>query len=243
MNSRSSGGKLEEFFNGKGFYIVLFLCAAVIGASAWMMAAGDRAMKEEISVMKQDVPSERVETIIVPPVAEETLPVQVTLPEETAQETEPEAEAPETEAVWSETVPVSSPLYLWPVSGTVERRHDLEVLHYDVTMQDWRTHAGIDIAAPLGSPVNAAHAGSVVQIAQDDLYGTVVTVDHGDGMASVYANLAEEPAVAVGDWVEPGSVIGAVGSSALCEVGQEGHLHFARTVNGAAVDPLSYRPA
>ena len=94
MNSRSSGGKLEEFFNGKGFYIVLFLCAAVIGASAWMMAAGDRAMKEEISVMKQDVPSERVETIIVPPVAEETLPVQVTLPEETAQETEPEAEAP-----------------------------------------------------------------------------------------------------------------------------------------------------
>ena len=243
MNSRSSGGKLEEFFNGKGFYIVLFLCAAVIGASAWMMAAGDRAMKEEISVMKQDVPSERVETIIVPPVAEETLPVQVTLPEETAQETEPEAEAPEAEAVWSETVPMSSPLYLWPVSGTVERRHDLEVLHYDVTMQDWRTHAGIDIAAPLGSPVNAAHAGSVVQIAQDDLYGTVVTVDHGDGMASVYANLAEEPAVAVGDWAEPGSVIGAVGSSALCEVGQEGHLHFALTVNGAAVDPLSYLPA
>ena len=243
MNSRSSGGKLEEFFNGKGFYIVLFLCAAVIGASAWMMAAGDRAMKEEISVMKQDAPKERVETIIVPPVAEETLPVQVTLPEETAQELTPEAEAPEAEAVWSETVPVSSPLYLWPVSGTVERRHDLEVLRYDVTMQDWRTHAGIDIAAPLGSPVNAAHAGSVVQSAQDDLYGTVVTVDHGDGMASVYANLAEEPAVSVGDWVEPGSVIGAVGSSALCEVGQEGHLHFALTANGTAVDPLSYLPA
>ena len=33
MNSRSSGEKLEAFFNGKGFYIVLFLCAAVIGAS------------------------------------------------------------------------------------------------------------------------------------------------------------------------------------------------------------------
>ena len=242
MNNRSSGEKLEAFFNGKGFYIVLFLCAAVIGASAWMMAAGDRAMKEEISVMKQDEANERIETVIVPPVTEETLPVQVTLPEETAQENEA-GEAPEAEAVWSETVPVSSPLYLWPVSGTVERPHDLEALRYDVTMQDWRTHAGIDIAAPLGSPVSAAHAGSVVQIARDDLYGTVVTVDHGDGSASVYANLAEEPAVAVGDWVEPGSVIGAVGSSALCEVGQEGHLHFSLTVNGAAVDPLSYLPA
>ena len=242
MNSRSSGGKLEGFFNGKGFYIVLFLCAAVIGASAWMMAAGDRAMKEEISVMKQDAPSERVETIIVPPQAEETLPVQVTLPEETAQEI-PEEEAPEVETVWNETVPVSSPLYRWPVDGEIERAHSLEALGYDVTMQDWRTHAGIDISAPLGSPVNAAHAGSVISVMQDDLYGTVVTVDHGDGTASVYANLAEEPAVAVGDWVEPDSVIGAVGSSALCEVGQESHLHFAMTVNGQSVDPLRYLPA
>ena len=41
MSSNSSGKKLEGFFTGKGFYIVLFLCAAVIGVSAWMMAAGD----------------------------------------------------------------------------------------------------------------------------------------------------------------------------------------------------------
>ena len=45
MSSNSSGKKLEGFFTGKGFYIVLFLCAAVIGVSAWMMAAGDVAMK------------------------------------------------------------------------------------------------------------------------------------------------------------------------------------------------------
>ena len=48
MNSNSSGGKLEGFFTGKGFYIVLFLCAAVIGISAWMMAAGERTMEEAI---------------------------------------------------------------------------------------------------------------------------------------------------------------------------------------------------
>ena len=41
MNSRGSGKKLEGFFTGKGFYIVLFLCAAVIGVSAWMMATGN----------------------------------------------------------------------------------------------------------------------------------------------------------------------------------------------------------
>ena len=44
MSSKSSGKKLEGFFTGKGFYIVLFLCAAVIGVSAWMMADGNETM-------------------------------------------------------------------------------------------------------------------------------------------------------------------------------------------------------
>ena len=81
MNSRSSGGRLETFFNGKGFYIVLFLCAAVIGASAWMMAAGERAMEESgQSVMRVDG-EERVETVVIPPL-EESASVEVTIPAE-----------------------------------------------------------------------------------------------------------------------------------------------------------------
>ena len=47
MNNSSSGRKLERFFTGKGFYIVLFLCAAVIGVSAWMMTAGNVTMSDE----------------------------------------------------------------------------------------------------------------------------------------------------------------------------------------------------
>ncbi len=49
MSSKSSGKKLEGFFTGKGFYIVLFLCAAVIGVSAWMMAAGNETMNDTYS--------------------------------------------------------------------------------------------------------------------------------------------------------------------------------------------------
>ena len=75
------------------------------------------------------------------------------------------------------------------------------------------------------------------------LYGTVVTVDHGDGSSTVYANLAELPAVNVGDWVEPGDVIGAVGATALCESGQGTHLHFAVYSDGGCIDPLTCLPA
>ena len=239
MNSRGSGAMLERFFNGKGFYIVLFLCAAVIGASAWMMAAGERAMVEEVSVMEQEE-TERVETVILPPQEQESIPVQVTAPEETPQPVMAEEPA-EAEPVWNETAPLPQ-VYAWPVSGAVERGHNTQALSYDVTMRDWRTHAGVDISAPVGTPVTAAHAGMVESVRRDDLLGTVITVDHGDGTASVYANLDAEPAVGVGTWVEPGTLIGAVGDTALGEIGQEGHLHFAVTVDGIAADPLDYLP-
>ena len=237
MNSNSSGGRLEAFFTGKGFYIVLFLCAAIIGVSAWMLAAGDKTAAEE------SMAGPRVETVILPPEQQEIQPAmapetQVTRPES---ETEPPAQAEETisEEKAAET---AAAVYVWPLAGQVDRRHEQNVLTYDATMRDWRTHEGIDIAAPLGETVTAAHAGSVESIAADDLYGTVVVVSHGDGERTVYANLAELPAVSVGDWVEPGDVIGAVGATALAEIGQGTHLHFAVTVNGESVDPLDYLP-
>ena len=243
MNSKSSGGRLEAFFTGKGFYIVLLLCAAIIGGSAWMMAAGERTMAEDISRMnRESLENHRVETVLLPP-EEEAQPAmadtQVTRAEDEI------AEPPETGEVWraGDMIEAAAPVYVWPVEGQIERYHDSKVLSYDTTMRDWRTHEGVDILAPLGETVSAAHEGRVESIAQDDLYGTVVTVSHGDGTRTVYANLAEVPAVNVGDWVEPGDVIGAIGTTALGEIGQGTHLHFAVTVDGVNVNPLDYLPA
>ena len=152
---------------------------------------------------------------------------------------------PEDTQVWREEpapAPEVSAVYAWPVSGPPDRRYTMEALDYDVTMRDWRTHAGLDIEAPIGTTVTAAHAGTVESVRSDDLFGTVVTVSHGDGVQTVYANLESTPAVSAGDWVEPGSVIGAVGDTALCEVGQSSHLHFAVQVNGVSENPLAYLP-
>ena len=244
MNSRSSDRRSEGFFTGKGFYIVLFLCAAIIGGSAWMMAAGERTMAEDIADMnRQSLENHRVETVILPPAQEEIQ--QAMAPETKVTREEDEGVAPEQSSeTWNgEPAAEPGPSYVWPVSGQIDRRHDNKVLTYDATMRDWRTHEGIDILAPLGEPVCAAHAGSVESIVQDDLFGTVLTVSHGDGARTVYANLAEQPAVSVGDRVEAGDVIGAVGSTALGEIGQGSHLHFAVTVDGTVVDPLAYLPS
>lgn len=244
MSSNSSGKKLEGFFTGKGFYIVLFLCAAVIGVSAWLMATGNGTMEKTGKTDDLSFESKRVETVVLPP-ERETLPVL----DET--EAEPEAlpvDAPdesETAEVWrqGDVAELAAPPYIWPVQGELERTHSSEELNYDVTLHDWRTHEGVDITAPLGSSVSASHSGTVQSIAEDELYGTVLTLDHGDGTCSVYANLAATPAVNVGDWVEPGDIIGSVGDTALCEIGQGTHLHFAILSDGQSVDPLNYLPA
>ena len=249
MNSRGSGKKLEGFFTGKGFYIVLFLCAAVIGVSAWMMATGNETMENDpVRNNSVNLDDKRVETVIVPAQSgtAETGALEADAPEVNTEGLAENAEVQDSEAVAAvEEQPVveaAAPIYVWPVAGQVERAHSSDTLSYDQTLRDWRTHEGIDIIAELGAPVVAAHSGSVVSIVQDSLYGTVVTVSHGDGTRTIYANLAENPPVNVGDWIDCGTTIGSVGSTALCEISQTSHLHFAITVNGTAADPMDYLP-
>lgn len=243
MNNSSSGKRLERFFTGKGFYIVLFLCAAVIGVSAWMMTAGNETMSDDLNQFgNSDHVSSRTETIIVPAV-QDTSPVMDyddLFPAESVPESE-EVSAAEEESVevMAEEAP-AVPRYLWPVSGDINRAYHVNQLRYDATMGDWRIHDGIDIAAPVGSSVCACRGGLVESITNDDLYGTVLTIDHGDGTRAVYANLADITAVNVNDFVQGGEVLGAVGNTAICESGQEPHLHFAMSVNGTSADPLAF---
>ena len=251
MNSRGSGKKLEGFFTGKGFYIVLFLCAAVIGVSAWMMATGNETMENDpVKSNNASFDDKRVETVIVP-AQSGTAETGTEALEADAPAVNTEGLAETTEVQASEAVAAveeqpaleaAAPIYVWPVAGQVERAHSSDTLSYDQTLRDWRTHEGIDIIAELGAPVVAAHSGSVESIVQDSLYGTVVTVSHGDGTRTIYANLAENPPVTVGDWIDCGTTIGSVGSTALCEISQTSHLHFAITVNGTAADPMDYLP-
>ena len=239
MSSNSSGKRLEGFFTGKGFYIVLFLCAAVIGVSAWMLAAGNTTMESELSSVNDEL-FNRVETVIIPPAQEESVEVMQVEPENIVIDIAEEApEAVEVMAEPAVEIP-AEPEYLWPVSGEIERGHDANRLYYDETMGDWRTHEGIDILAPVGSTVTATRGGVVESVINDDFYGTTGTVDHGDGSKAVYANLDELTAVTAGETILPGYIIGAVGQTALCEVSQQEHLHFSLSVNGENVDPLSY---
>jgi len=96
-------------------------------------------------------------------------------------------------------------------------------------------HPGIDIGAAYGAAVGAAGAGTVTQAGWNGGYGNSVTIDHGNGLETLYAHLSEI-LVSVGDLVTQMQTIGLVGSTGNST---GAHLHFGVYQDGVAVDPSS----
>ena len=131
---------------------------------------------------------------------------------------------------------------MMPVDGQFGKGHDTESLSYSMTMNDYRTHAGIDISAAEGSPVIAGQDGVVKALYKDWLMGQCIEIDHGNGIVSIYKNLSEElpEGIVEGAKVKQGDTLGAVGSTAIIEQADEPHLHFELEIEGTSVDPLEY---
>ena len=125
--------------------------------------------------------------------------------------------------------------FIWPTAGTVtsgfgNRLHPI--------LGVYRLHAGIDLGTAHGQPVYAARAGVVITAGPWGGYGNAVAIEHGNGLASVYAHLSEV-SVRPGELVRALERVGSIGSTGL-STGP--HLHFEIRLNGVAVDPLGYLP-
>jgi len=99
-----------------------------------------------------------------------------------------------------------------------------------------RMHNGIDMRCDEGNPVYATRAGTVTGSYYGDSGGNVISINHGDGFASIYMHL-QRRVVSAGAYVSAGQLIGYVGSTGLSEAP---HLHFGISYNGTYVNPLLY---
>lgn len=233
--------RMGEFVEGKGFYIVLFLCVAAIGISGYYLFSTLSTAGENATVAAP------TQVIVTPSPTVSPVKPSVSPTDKAPTQPSPSAAPQSTDKPKETSKPTSTPtqavsVFTWPVKGQIIADFSLEVLAYDETMGDWRTHSGIDIASPVGTQVKAATAGTVESVVQDDLMGTMVTIAHADGLESIYANLALQPTVEAGDHVETGAVIGAVGTTAVAESARAPHLHFEMKENGESVDPVNYLP-
>ena len=197
----------------RGYYIGLLLCAAAIGITSYVYNAG----REEPAVQTANTP--------VSITGEASLPTRGTTPPESTTASQPTAGKLKT---------------CMPVQGEVLSPYAMEVLSYNQTTRDWRTHNGIDLAAPAGTDVLAAADGEVYTVYEDDRMGTTVVIRHEGGYTTRYCSLDAEVAVSAGQAVSMGQTIGTVGTTALMENALGDHVHFSVTKDDEPVDPAAF---
>jgi len=134
---------------------------------------------------------------------------------------------------WESGIPPTEGVPAWPVRGEItsgfgERIHPM----YGKPA----VHNGVDIAAPIGTPVRAAKAGKVRFAGRAGGYGLTVVLDHGGNVFTVYGH-NHVIHVAEGEMVTEGARIASVGSTGL-STGP--HLHFEVRINGKPIDPVGW---
>ncbi|MBX3531132.1 MAG: peptidoglycan DD-metalloendopeptidase family protein [Rhizobiaceae bacterium] len=126
-------------------------------------------------------------------------------------------------------LPIHNPAPGYPVSSSFGVRRDPLIGRPAM-------HAGMDFRVPYGLPVRASGAGKVVKASWNGGYGRMVEVEHADGFTTRYAHMSKI-SVEVGDEVQRGTIVGAVGSSGR-STGP--HLHYEVRREGTAIDPLKF---
>ena len=200
----------------KRYSVYVYMAAAVVTVAVMVISIYSVNQADDISIPEVSVPSIKLPEISDTPVdtTPSDVPVDVVQP----------------------------PEYHLPVSGEVITAHSLTELVFSPTMQDYRTHNGVDIAAEAGKTVVCYTDGTVSAVYNDTFYGTVVEVTHQNNVTTVYANLDELLAegIETGASVEAGQAIGSVGNTAIIESATQPHLHFEVKVGSKSVDPQIY---
>ena len=232
--------KKSEQKTAQVLYMTVILVLCIMAVAVGLTTAAGKRNKPAETVPSTKTTTQTVQTtarlpVITSPVRPNigtTAPASTTAPAGTTQTARSAAEA---------DAPVPSlPVFIMPTIGNVSKGYTVEALVWSNTMEDYRTHDGIDICAGVGEGVMAAADGIVTEVFAHPMMGTTVVVRHDGDAESIYQNLAADVAVSVGDTVKSGEVLGAVGDSALIEVAEEPHLHFALRVGGESVNPLDY---
>lgn len=230
---------IKKMLKSNGLYFALGLCVLAAGI------VGISAMNRNTPLDVQENTTAKKETVTIyrnltEEIAENNN-VQIDIEEFTVKA----PEEPQTAAVFdnnAESVSENSGEtakieYNVPLKNAVGKDYSMGVPVFSETMNDYRTHNGVDFKGVKGESVTTVAAGTVVSVKKDSLKGNTVTIDHGSGVVSQISGLADEALVGEGAYVYSDTVIGVVGEMPV-EAQDDSHIHLEMRVNGELVDPL-----
>lgn len=220
----SSGKDKLKWIQTKAFYGVLVsLILAIVGVSVAIY---------NVSKVKNILPySDEPATIF-------------SVPEKTEKTTQPQANANVTDVpdIRDETKTTINDLnrpfsgyYILPLNSKVTKDYSDGDMIYSLTMDDWRTHDGIDLAGNIGDNVIAVQEGKVLEVTVDELWGDTVIIQHGNGLKARYCGV--NATVKKDADIEQGQVIGTLVAIPIEE--KDGvHIHLETEVDGKTADPI-----
>ena len=127
--------------------------------------------------------------------------------------------------------------FAMPMGNDIIKDYSNGEMVFSKTMGDWRVHNGVDFSGASGNDVDAVADGKITGVYDDSFWGTVVEIDHGNGMTVRYCGLKKGSTLPDGARVQKGEKIGALGNIPV-ESGDGAHLHIEVVIDGKTVDPL-----
>jgi murein DD-endopeptidase MepM/ murein hydrolase activator NlpD len=238
-------------FTGKGLAIAVFVCLLAVGGAgiysyskvqdsldnALMSSEEDRTVENPVAQITVTTPVTKIPSTPDVPAVNDNYDVPIVVDNPGVSGTAPATTDVVSDGV-NDVLPAASAC-IRPVAGEILNGFSNGDLVKSKTLNVWKTHDGIDIAAAAGENVKSMTSGVVTEVYDDQLMGVTIIVDHGNGLLGFYSNLSADVPVSEGDNLSAGTIIGTVGSTADGEISEDPHLHFALKKNNAWIDPAA----
>lgn len=205
-------GKFRSYLKRNAIYFLLAFCVIAIGLSV------------TLSLIRRD---------------------NTTVQNDYTQGTNDRAETPNDTIVEVPSIDKEEPVtkvisFIMPVADATQIGEYSETMVFNSLLKRYSSHKAIDFFAPEGAKVLACYEGVVESVESTLLQGTTVTIDHGNGLKTVYNSLSSDDVVTVGKKVKQGDIIGYVSVTNRQESNLGAHLHFEVIENGENIDPSKY---
>lgn len=128
---------------------------------------------------------------------------------------------------------------LWPMDGNVIMNYSMDATIYHATLDQYKYNPAIIISGAVNNKVYSVAKGKITDISQNEVTGTTVTVDLGDGYQAIYGQL-KELNFEVGDYLESGHVIGYVSEPTKYFSVEGSNLYFELQKDGEPIDPIVF---
>ena len=208
------------------FYIVIAFCLILIGVAAWFAFSRMNAEPPVNQTPQSSIDNNFSE-----------YPNDTSSYNEIVPDTSSDIISSEITNEIVENEPYTEPqAYALPVNGEILKDFSNSALQYSATFGDMRIHNAVDIACSEGTVVTACTDGKVMSIEETSSLGTVITIDHGDGLIIKYAAI-KDVAVKKDASVSMGDKLGTVGTVPN-ECADQTHLHLEAYSNGESISIL-----